>query len=128
MTDTLTGWLVDVSHSSAAFTVRNLAVHTVSGRVPIQEAVVEVDGEGRPAAVRAVLDLTGIDTGNRRRDRDLAAPRLLDTARWPILGFTGPVESAGPGRWRVHGTLTAHGTATDVVLDIEATQASSSAT
>ena len=29
------------------------------GRAPIQEAVVKVDGEGRPAAVRAVLDAAG---------------------------------------------------------------------
>ena len=121
MTGTPTGWRVDVYRSSACFVARNLAVHTVCGRIPIREAVVDVSSDGSPAAVRAVLGLTGIDTGNRRRDRDLAAPRLLDTARWPMLGLPGLVEATGPGRWRVLGTLTAHGTATYVVLDVETT-------
>ena len=81
MTGTLTGWLVDVSRSSAAFTVRNLAAHTVTSRVPIVEAVVAVDGEGRPAAVRAVLDPADLPRprAHRRPVRSPAeCPRLVD--------------------------------------------------
>ncbi len=119
MTGTPTGWQVDLSRSSAEFTARSLVVNDVRGRIPIRRAAVTNDRDGRPVAVHAVLDVTGVDTGNRRRDRDLAAPRLLDTVRWPTLDFTGRIQpSGGSGAWQVTGTLTARGTATDVVVDL----------
>ena len=47
--------------------------------MPIVSATVDVDAGGRPTAVHATLDLTGITTGNPKRDSDLQKPHLLDT-------------------------------------------------
>ncbi len=111
-------WDVLNTLSCARFAVRNLGWKTVRGSIPILEASLEVDHQGQPASVDAMLDVTGIDTGNSRRDRDLAKPRLLDTAQYPTLTFHGTrIETYGAG-WKVTGRIDAHGAAADVVLDV----------
>ncbi len=111
-------WDVLNSLSSAEFAVRNLAVKTVRGCIPIREASVEVDSSGHATSVQAVLDLAGIDTGNARRDRDLAKPHLLATEQYPTLTFhAGRAETDADG-WKLVGRLDAHGTSTEVLLDV----------
>jgi polyisoprenoid-binding protein YceI len=125
MTGTLTGrWELVGSLSCAGFAVRNLGMATVRGRLPIREAWVEVDVAGRPLALSATLDLAGIETGNARRDRDLAKPQLLDTARFPVLEFTGEAGEPDGDRWQLPGTLRGHGASTAVVLTATVSQAS----
>ena len=120
MTGTLTRlragrWEHDASTSRATFTVRDFGFMTVRGSVPIVSAAVDVDENGAPVAVYATLDLTGMATGHRKRDRDLQKPHLLDTGRHPRLSFTGsPVQRADG--WQVPGRLTGRAT-TDVTLD-----------
>lgn len=117
MTSTLTRrWEAVVSRSSAHFTVRNLGVKTVTGTVAIREAWALVDGSGRPVSAGATLDLARLDTGNARRDRDLAAPRLLDTAQFPLLRFTGGAAEPDADGWRLPGVLEGHGARVDLVL------------
>ncbi|MGH8862300.1 MAG: YceI family protein [Jatrophihabitantaceae bacterium] len=123
MTETLTRrWTVVASLSCAGFAVRNLGIRTVTGRIPIRDASVDVEGGGRPVTVRADLDLAGIDTGNARRDRDLAKPRLLDTGKYPVLAFAATAGSPDGTGWELPGVLTAHGASIDVVLAAEVLQ------
>jgi polyisoprenoid-binding protein YceI len=105
------------SSSRARFTVRNFGLRKVSGLVPIVAARVDVYEFGRPSAVRAELDLAGIDTGNDRRDRDLRTPRLLDTVAYPSLIFDGTAEA---DLTRVSGTIRGRSTAIDVLLAVGA--------
>ncbi len=85
-------WELTPARTSVGFAVRNFGVATGRGQIPVTAAWVDVDDAGRPAAVHAELDLTRIDTGNPRRDRDLRKPRLLDTAHHPTLTFEGIVD------------------------------------
>lgn len=111
-------WLLDVERSTASFSVRNFGLRTVRGTVPIDRATVDVDADGQVTSVQASLDLSGIDTGHARRDRDLAAPKLLDTGRHPALTFAGgPAEPTAAG-WRVPGRIGARGAWTAVVLEV----------
>jgi len=87
-------WELVPARSTADFAVRNFGFATVRGQIPVTAAWVDVDPAGQPAAVHAELDLTRVDTGNPRRDRDLRQPRLLDTAHHPTLTFDG--VAAGP--------------------------------
>jgi polyisoprenoid-binding protein YceI len=119
-TTTITRWEVIGSLSCAGFAVRSLGVKTVTGRVPILDAWAEVDAAGRPCAVRATLDLAGLETGNARRDSHLASPRLLDTGHHPKLIFTGRAADVDGDVWRLPGHLTAHGNSIDVVLSVSA--------
>lgn len=117
MTTTLTRrWDVMNSLSCASFAVRNLGLKTVHGQVPISAAWAEVDGRGRPVGIRATLDLAAIATGNARRDRDLAMPKLLDTGRFPTIVFDGRAGEPDEAGWRLTGRLEAHGSSIDVVL------------
>lgn len=114
--DSTTRWIVQNTSSCAGFEVRNFGVRTVSGTVPITHATAYVDATGRPVRVDAELDLAHIDTGNARRDRDLAKAHLLDTGRFPTLTFHGgPGEPDGDG-WRMTGRLAAHGQQIEVSL------------
>ncbi|MGN6606365.1 MAG: YceI family protein [Jatrophihabitans sp.] len=122
MTASLTGlrtgrWTAASTLTSATFTVRHaLGLARVQGCVPVVDASVDVDASGRPAAVSATLDLTRIDTGNRRRDADLQQPRLLDTASAPTLTFAGRVVTTDAGV-EVVGRLAGRAAA-DVVLRV----------
>ncbi len=82
-------WELVPARTSACFAVRNFGLATVRGQIPVTAARVDVDAAGRPTAVHAELDLTRIQTGNQRRDRDLRKPGLLDTAHHPVLTFDG---------------------------------------
>lgn len=111
-------WDGVAARCSATFAVRNFGLRTVRGSVPVSSCSVEVDAAGTPTAVAATLDLTGIDTGNRTRNRDLQKPRLLDTANHPGLAFTGSAPVPTTAGWQVPGTLTGRASA-HVTLDAE---------
>ncbi len=114
------GWAIVPDHCTAAFAVRNFGVHMVHGVVPVLDGTVaiSVDGDGVGlSAVRMTLDLAAIDTANRRRDKDLRSPHLLDTEHHPELVFDCTDVRAVSGGWRLNGTLAAHGHTTPVMVD-----------
>jgi polyisoprenoid-binding protein YceI len=101
-----TTWQVDTARSTAAFLVGNLGVRQVRGTVPVVSGTVCTDADGRVAGLRAVVDATGVDTRNSRRDRDLRGPGLLGVEQAPTWSFVSVgVEPDGEG-WRVTGVLT----------------------
>jgi len=57
-------------------------------------------------SIRAELDARGIDTGNRRRDKDLRRRRFLATGRWPAITFQASHIQPGETGWTINGTLT----------------------
>ena len=106
-------WVLGTS-STAIFRVRNLGVKTVKGSVPICSAEVTVAGEA--CSVHAELDLSRIDTGNTRRDADLAKPKLLDTRRFPTMTFDGSGPWASSGQQVLTGTFAAREHSIEVAL------------
>ena len=93
-------WAADPAACTLTFAVRNFGLRTVTGQIPLTSAVIHVDPGGQPVSIRAELDAQGIDTGNRRRDKDLRGHRFLATGsrtfhcRWPGPAF--PLMRAGP--------------------------------
>ena len=101
-----TTWQVDATRSTAAFLVGNFGVRRVRGTVPVVSGTTTTEADGRVAGLRAVVDATGVDTGNARRDRDLRGPSLLGVERTPTWSFVSDgVQRDGEG-WRVTGVLT----------------------
>jgi len=99
-------WAADPAACTLTFAVRNFGLRTVTGQIPLTSAVVHVGPGGQPEYVRAELDPGRIDTGNRRRDKDLRGRRFLATSRWPAITFEAShIQPAGPG-WTINGTLT----------------------
>ena len=111
-------WVADPAACTLAFAVRNFAVRTVTGQIPLISAVVHVGPRGEPVSLRAELDASGIRTGNARRDHDLRGRRFLATDRWPVITFeAGYIQPAQTG-WTVSGTLTVKDTQCPVRLDV----------
>jgi polyisoprenoid-binding protein YceI len=102
------------SPSTATFRVRNLGLKTVTGSVPISSA--EVTVANGACSVHAELDLSRLDTGNAKRDSDLAKPKLLDTRQFPTMAFDGSGPRAWPGQQLLTGTLAAHGHSIELTL------------
>lgn len=97
-------WQLGGGSDTGAFTVRNFGLVTVRGTVDLVSAEVRLPTDGRPE-VTAELDLTTLRTGNPRRDKDLQAPKLLNTAAWPRLRFRSVTAVATGSGWQVDGEL-----------------------
>jgi polyisoprenoid-binding protein YceI len=101
-------WSVDLARSTATFRVANLG-RTVTGTVPITAGALDVDAAGNPTAITGTLDLAAIHTGNKRRDKDLRKPSLLDLDQHPTMTFVADTITVSPEGWAVTGWLTARG-------------------
>lgn len=110
-------WTVLSGRTTAAFEVRNFGFNRVSGTIPVRAGSVEVTA-GEVTAVRAELDLGGLDTGNPRRDADLRKPNLLDSGARPGMTFASTgVRRHGDG-WEVTGELRLRGTSCPLTLTV----------
>ena len=67
------------------------------------------------------IDVTGINTGNENRDKDLKSPNFFDVAKYPTITFKS--KRVGGGRRgqdsSLIGDLTMHGVTKEVALDVE---------
>jgi len=113
-------WVADPAACTLAFAVRNFAVRTVTGQIPLTSAVVHVGPRGEPVSLRAELDARGIRTGNPRRDNDLRGRRFLATGEWPVMTFEASYIQPAQTAWTVSGTLTVKDTRCPVRLDVAA--------
>ncbi|NMN98211.1 YceI family protein [Nocardiaceae bacterium YC2-7] len=86
--NTLAGglWMVDTAHSSATFTVRKLGF-IVKGSVPIGSGQISIGPDGYAERAAGTIELSAIDTGNKRRDKDLRKPNFLDLDNYPMMTF-----------------------------------------
>jgi polyisoprenoid-binding protein YceI len=111
-------WAADPAASTLTFAVRNFALRTVTGQIPLTSAVIHVGPGGRPEHARAELDPRGIDTGNRRRDKDLRGRRFLATGQWPAITFQANHIQPDETGWTISGTLTIKDTRCPVRLQV----------
>lgn len=101
-------WTIDCSESTAMFAVRDLGL-TVTGSAPISAGEICFDNNGNLVSVSGTVDLAALDTGNRRRDKDLRKPRFLDLDAHPSASFVADEITADTDGWAVAGTLTVRG-------------------
>lgn len=111
-------WTADPAASTLAFAVRNFAVRTVTGQIPLTSVIVRVGRGGQPEHIRASLDPRGIDTGNQRRDKDLRGRRFLATDRWPAITFEADSFEPSEAGWTARGTLAVKDTRCPVQLEV----------
>ncbi len=106
----------------ADFTVQQLGgLVTVRGTVPVADAQVVVDDNGRPVSVHASLEPGLLSTGNTQRDKDLRSRRFLDTSAWPTWTFTSRTITPDGVGWTVDGILEVRGTRCPLRLTVTAT-------
>ncbi|MFM6847809.1 MAG: YceI family protein [Terrabacter sp.] len=118
-------WRVVPLASTATFTVRDKTFLTVRGGLPVRAGTATLHQGASLWEAHVELDARAIDTGNARRDRDLARPGLLDYTTHPTIVVTaGPTALRGHG-WDLAATLSAGGA--DCPLDLRAVAVESSA-
>jgi polyisoprenoid-binding protein YceI len=114
-------WQIDPMHSAAQFSVRHLGISTVRGAFTKVAGTILVD-DANPAKgqVQATIDAASVDTRVEMRDNDLRSPNFFDVQKYPTITFKSKkIESAGPGKLKITGDLTIHGTTKEVVLDVD---------
>lgn len=107
---------VVASAGHARFAVRDKLVTTVHGSLPIHSGRAVLGTGGALVEAVVELDATAVDTGNARRDADLAKPGLLDTASHPRVVVTAGPTAAGPDGWELSARLSARGAGCPVLL------------
>lgn len=119
-------WQIDPAHSAAQFSVRHMAISTVRGAFSnVKGAVVLDESDVTKSSVNVTIDVSTVDTREPNRDKDLKSDHFFDVEHFPTMTFKSKkVEQVSPGKLKVTGDLTIHGTTKEVVLDVEGPSAS----
>ena len=114
-------WQIDPNHSAAQFAVRHLGLSTVRGAfTKVSGTATLDDADITKSTVEVTIDANSVDTRVANRDNDLRSEHFFDVAKYPTITFKSTkVEQVAPGKLKVTGDLTIHGTTKPVVLDVE---------
>lgn len=114
-------WQIDPNHSSAQFAVRHLGLSTVRGAFTKVTGSANLDDKDiSKSSVEVTIDTNSVDTRVPNRDNDLRSDHFFDVAKYPTITFKSTkVEQVTPGKLKITGDLTIHGTTKEVVLDVD---------
>lgn len=117
----VTSWSVDKAHSEVRFSVRHLAISSVTGFFRDYDAMVDMAPNDLNSLKASATIRTGsIDTGNGKRDEHLRSPDFFDAATFPEMTFesTG-ISDVNGTTFKLNGTLTIRDVSKPVTLDGE---------
>jgi polyisoprenoid-binding protein YceI len=114
-------WTVDTAHSAAGFSVKHLLVSTVRGTLGPVKGTIEYDGKSLDSLKADItIDVSGINTSNEGRDKDLKSANFFDVAQFPTATFKSKRAVAdGAGKFKLTGDLTMHGVTKELTLSVE---------
>lgn len=113
-------YAIDPARTTVTFAMREMfGLAPVAGSFTVRSGSVRVTDDPAAATVHVVLDTASFRTGKPARDKVVRSHRFLDATRYPEMVFEGNGVALGAdGVWRLSGTLTAHGVAAPVTLDL----------
>lgn len=110
-------YTLDTSHSTIEFLVRHMMIAKVRGRFTAFTGSIELaPGSDVPQAIGATIEAASVDTREEQRDTHLRSADFFDVEKFPALAFESTRVEGTADEFRVHGSLTIHGVAKDVVL------------
>ncbi len=110
-------YALDPTHSYVSFTARHLMVTKVRGRFPVTEGKLVIAQDPSASSVEATIDVTGVETGDPKRDEHLRSADFFDVEQFGEASFRSTsVENHGDGEFTLHGELTLHGVTKPVEL------------
>lgn len=112
-------YVIDASHSEAAFSVRHAGIAKVRGTVAITDGVITVGEDLAVSGVTATLDPATIDTRDANRDGHLKSADFFEVEKFPAWTFTSTSVEADGEDYVVTGDLTIHGVTQQVRLATE---------
>jgi len=111
---------VDAVHSVVLFRIQHLGVSYFYGRFnDIVGSFTVSEGKGA-GAVDITIRADSIDTNSEKRDGHLKSPDFLSVKQFPTITFKSEkLVSKGGNRYEATGTLTLHGVAKEITVDLE---------
>src|SRR5690606_15607293 len=100
---------LDTTHSSVEFAVRHMGLATVRGRFEKFDVDAEVDAQGAPTRISAVIDAASITTGTEGRDEHLRSADFFDVASHPKITFESRSIQRSGDQYVIEGDLTIRG-------------------
>jgi len=114
-------WQIDPNHSAAQFSVRHMMISTVRGQFQKMTGTAQFDpAEPAKSSIDVTIDAASVDTRQEMRDKDLRSANFFEVEKYPTLTFKSKrVVAAGPGKLKLIGDLTIHGTTKEVTFDVD---------
>jgi polyisoprenoid-binding protein YceI len=113
-------WTFEPGHTAAEFRARHMMVTYVRGAFKNVHGTLDFDPEHpRLSSVEAMIDASGIWTGEPQRDAHLRSADFLDVEHYPQITYRGEhVELIGDHDYIVTGELTIRGVTRSVSLRV----------
>lgn len=114
-------WYIDPVHSQVGFSVKHMMVSTVRGRLGKLTGRLELDPKTpEKASFVVAADVSGIHTGEAKRDGHLRSADFFDAEKYPAITFkSNAVFPKGEGRYAASGDLTIRDVTRPASFDIE---------
>jgi polyisoprenoid-binding protein YceI len=109
-------WAIDLSHTTAEFSVRHMMFTTVKGYFTKLEGQVVADLDDLTTAeITASIDAASVDTRDAQRDGHLRSADFFDVENHPTLTFKSyRIDKTGQNEYELVGDLTIRGTTKSV--------------
>ncbi len=116
----MTTWNLDVTHSSAQFSVKHLGITPFRARFKTLEGEVQFDDANPEAStVVAKIDSNSLDLNGERFLGHVVGVDFLETDVYPSIDFVSTKVDVSGDKWTITGDLTIKGVTKEVVLDAE---------
>jgi polyisoprenoid-binding protein YceI len=111
---------LDLSHTKVGFSVRHMMVSNTRGEFKAFSGKANIDqGDLSKMSLQVEIDVSSIDTGDKKRDTHLNSADFFDTKKFPKMTFKSTkVEADGEG-YKVTGDLTIKDVTKAVVLKVD---------
>jgi polyisoprenoid-binding protein YceI len=113
-------YTLDASHTSVDWRINHFGFSNPSGKFALVDGKLSLD-EAKPedSKVSATIQIAHLVTGIDKLDEHLKSPDFFDIAKFPTATFVSTKVELGENNMaKVHGTLTLHGVAKPIVLDV----------
>jgi polyisoprenoid-binding protein YceI len=111
-------WSVDPKQSTIEFKIRLLGGST-RGRFTGFEATIATAEDPLASSVSTTINLASIDTGSKKRDKDLRSAAYLDVETRSNVTYRSTRVHVSEGKFRIEGDLTLFGITHSVPLTVE---------
>ena len=110
-------YVIDPSHTSVGFTVRHLMIYKVQGKFNEYTGTIKYDeNDITKSSMHGTIQVTSLDTGDEKRDKDLRGAQFLDVERFPNITFASTRVERKDGSYVLIGDLTMHGITKEVAI------------
>jgi len=114
-------WIIDSDHSCATFSIRHMMIAYVRGQFNKLSGRISFDPADRSAAsVEVAIEVSGVTTGNRKRDDHLLSAGFFNQQKFPAILFKSTTVRFRDGnRMEITGDLALHGVTRPVTFEAE---------